>query len=111
MTRKSKYPRFSGGLGPDCLPVEEWVEEVHHCLQARHMAPSEQAYFLYDLRHGEAKMEIKLCPATDRVDPEKIFFNTIGDFCLRALQYRGPTEVYSMLPMGPHAEEGRRQKS
>lgn len=71
--RERKYPKFSGSPGPECPPVEEWVEEVRKCLQARHMSPSEQAYFVYDLLEGEAKLEIKLRSATDRADPERIF--------------------------------------
>lgn len=71
--RERKYTKFSGSPGPECASVEEWVEEVRKCLQARHMSPSEQAYFVYDLLEGEAKLEIKLRPATDRADPEKIF--------------------------------------
>ncbi|XP_041960343.1 uncharacterized protein LOC121718953 [Alosa sapidissima] len=70
--RERKYPKFSGTPGTDCPPVEEWVEEVRKCLQARHMSSNEQAYFVYDLLEGEAKLEIKLRPATDRADPEKI---------------------------------------
>lgn len=71
--RERKYPRFSGSTGPECLPVEEWVEEARKCLQIRHMSLSEQAYFVYDLLDAEAKMEIKLRPAAERADPEKIF--------------------------------------
>lgn len=81
--RERKYPRFSGSSGPECLPVEEWVEEACKCLQIRHMSSSEQAYFLYDLLDGDAKMEIKLRPATERTDPEKIFsilLETFGCF-------------------------------
>lgn len=71
--RERKYPRFSGNSGPEALPVEEWVEEARKCLKLRHMSPSEQAYFIYDLLEGEAKMEIKLRPASDKTDPENIF--------------------------------------
>jgi hypothetical protein len=44
--RERKYPKFSGSPGSECLPVEEWVEEIRQCLQVRHMSPSEQAYFV-----------------------------------------------------------------
>lgn len=71
--RERKYPKFSGNPGSECPPLEEWVEEVRKCLQARPMSPNEQAYFVYDLLEGEAKLEVKLRPATDRADPERIF--------------------------------------
>lgn len=71
--REHKYPSFSGGSGPECLPVEEWIEEVRKYLQVRHVASSEQAHFLYDLLDGEAKMEIKLRAVAGRTDPEKMF--------------------------------------
>lgn len=69
--RERKYPRFSGSS--ECPSVEEWIEEVRRCLQVRHMSIGEQAHFVYDLLDGEAKLEVKLRPATDRAKPENIF--------------------------------------
>ncbi|KAG1925814.1 hypothetical protein F2P79_025275 [Pimephales promelas] len=61
--RERKYPRFSGSS--ESPSVEEWIEEVRRCLQVRQMSIGEQAYFVYDILDGEAKLEIKLQPASD----------------------------------------------
>lgn len=67
--RDKKCPTFSGKSG---MGYDEWKEEVQACMRARHLAPADQAYFLFDHLEGEAKEEIKYRPAGERKDPDKI---------------------------------------
>ena len=67
--RDRKCPQFSGRAG---MKLEEWFEEAQACMRARHLASSEQAFFLYDHLVGEAREEIKFRPSVERKDPDKI---------------------------------------
>lgn len=67
--RERKCPVFSGNVG---MGIVEWVEEVRASMRARHLAPIDQAYFIYDHLTGPAKDEIKYRPKQDREDPEKV---------------------------------------
>lgn len=67
--RDRKCPQFSGRSG---INIEEWVEEAQACMRARHLARSDQAFFLYDHLVGEAREEIKFRPSEERKDPDKI---------------------------------------
>lgn len=67
--RDRKCPTFRGRTG---ISVGEWVEEAQACMRARHLAPVDQAFFLYDHLEGEARDEIKFRPSVERGDPAKI---------------------------------------
>lgn len=54
------------------MNIDEWVEEARVCMQACHLAPSEQAFFLFDHFEGEARNEIKYCTDAEQGDPETI---------------------------------------
>lgn len=67
--RERKCPIFRGNAG---MGIVEWVEEVQASIRARHLAPIDQAYFIYDHLEGSAKDEIKYRPKQDREDPERV---------------------------------------
>lgn len=67
--RERKCPMFSGNGG---ITIVDWIEEVRASMRARHLAPIDQAYFIYDHLGGSAKDEIKYRPKQDREDPEKV---------------------------------------
>nr|XP_055049382.1 uncharacterized protein LOC129434476 [Misgurnus anguillicaudatus]XP_055049383.1 uncharacterized protein LOC129434476 [Misgurnus anguillicaudatus] len=67
--RDRKCPKFGGRVG---IGIEEWVEEVQACMQARHMSISDKAFFLFDHLEGEARDEIKYRSDDERNDPDKI---------------------------------------
>ena len=67
--RERKCPMFHGNIG---IGIMDWVEEVRASMRARHLAPIDQAYFIYDHLEGEAKKEIKYRPKEEREDPEKV---------------------------------------
>lgn len=67
--RERKCPLFRGNVG---LNIVEWIEEVRASIRARHLAPIDQAYFIYDHLEGEAKNEIRYRSKEEREDPEKI---------------------------------------
>lgn len=67
--RERKCPLFRGNPG---IEVVEWIEEVRASMRARHLAPLDQAYFIYDHLEGEAKNEIRYRSRGEREDPEKI---------------------------------------
>lgn len=67
--RDRKCPVFRGRSG---LGLEEWLEEVQACMRARHLSPSDQAFFLFDHMEGEPREEIKYRSSTERNDPAKI---------------------------------------
>ncbi|KAI7809627.1 hypothetical protein IRJ41_013215 [Triplophysa rosa] len=69
--RDRKCPKFSG---KSSLSITEWIEEARACIRARHLAVSDQAFFLFDHLEGDAREEIRYRSDTDRGDPEKIFF-------------------------------------
>lgn len=52
--RERKCPLFRGNPG---IVVVEWIEEVRASMRARHLAPVDQAYLIYDHLDGEAKNE------------------------------------------------------
>lgn len=65
--RKCLMFRSNSGMN-----IDEWVEEAHACMRARHLAPVDQAFFLVDHLEGEARDEIKYCSDAERGDPEII---------------------------------------
>lgn len=67
--RDRKCPQFSGRSS---MNIEEWIEEAQACMRARHLARTDQAFFLYDHLTGEARDEIKYRPSEERRDPDKI---------------------------------------
>ncbi|XP_077961139.1 uncharacterized protein LOC144409523 [Gasterosteus aculeatus] len=67
--RDRKCPMFRGRSG---IALSEWLEELQSCMRARHLAPADQAYFLYDHLEGEAREEIKYRPSTERGDPARL---------------------------------------
>ena len=60
---------FRGRTG---ISIEEWVDEVHASIRARHLGPLDQAYLMLDHLEGEAKDEIKYRSRVEREDPHKI---------------------------------------
>lgn len=67
--RDRKCPMFMGRTG---ISVGEWVEEAQACMRARHLAPADQAFFLFDHLEGEAKEEIKFRSSEERGNPARI---------------------------------------
>lgn len=67
--RDRKCPMFRGRSG---IGLTEWIEEVQACMRARHLAPADQAFFLFDHLEGEAREEIKYRSSTERADPSAI---------------------------------------
>lgn len=67
--RDRKCPMFRGKSG---IGISEWIEEVQACIRARHLAASDQAFFLLDHLEGEAREEIRFRPDAERTDPAKI---------------------------------------
>lgn len=70
LSRDRKCPLFDGKTGPS---LEDWKEEVEACIRVRHLAPKDQALFIFDHLEGEAKREIKFRPNQDREDPVRIW--------------------------------------
>ena len=67
--RDRKCPSFQGSTG---LIIGEWIEEVHACVQGRHLSPADQALFIYDHLEGEAREDIKYRSPEERADPDKV---------------------------------------
>lgn len=67
--RDRKCPKFGGRSS---INIEEWIEEVQACMQARYMPASDKAFFLFDHLEGEAREEIRYRPDDERNDPAKI---------------------------------------
>ncbi|XP_048848763.1 uncharacterized protein LOC125718760 [Brienomyrus brachyistius] len=64
--RERKCPMFGGRSG---IGLDEWLEEVQACMRARHLAVSDQAFFLFDHLEGEAREEIRYRSGVERGDP------------------------------------------
>lgn len=56
--RECKCPKFTGKMSVDLLTVEQWIEEVHRCLEVRHLSVPEQLLFITDHLEGGARSEL-----------------------------------------------------
>lgn len=73
LPRERKCPKFYGNDESSSVTLEDWIEEARACIEDRNCTVSDKVQFLLDHLGGEAWTELKLCPRSDRDDPEKIF--------------------------------------
>lgn len=71
--RERKCSKFYGNDESSSVTIEDWVEEVRACIYDRNCTITEKIQFVLDHLGGEARMEIKLRPRSERDVPEKIF--------------------------------------
>lgn len=69
--RQHKCSKFTGKMSVDLLTVEQVVEEVWRCLEARHKSNDVQSLFITDHLEGGPKSEVHF--HANRDTPEKIF--------------------------------------
>ena len=63
--REHNCPKFTEKMSVDLLTAEQWVEEVHRCLEVRHMPVAEQLLFVTNHLDGGAKSEVNFHPSTN----------------------------------------------
>ena len=81
LTRDRRLPKLRGSKQkPDDPEVEEWVADMRDAISSRPMKSKEAVEFILDHLQGEAKAEIRHCPATVREDPNEVLDTIVEVF-------------------------------